>query len=130
MVIANLLSQGALGTSTGTWRAVASENDTMPDMGDDSGDPINNEFSPLIGSLVDVTYDFNPTVKPSGGYQTIGDLMIEGTVVSDGSKTLRKIGIIDNVAVPNQNIIFEDAVIPKDVVLNDEILVRYTMPIG
>jgi len=130
MIFAYLLSQGNVGTATSTWQVVASENDVMPDMGDDSGNPLANEFNPQIGSPVNVSYDYNPDVKPSGGYQTHFDLIIYGTVISDGSKTLRKIGIIDTVAVPNKHIVFEDAVVPKDVILNDEIYIRYTIPLG
>jgi len=128
MIFAYLLSQGAVGTSTDTWQVVASENSVMPDMGDDSGNPLANEFNPVIGSPVNVSYDYNPDVKPSGGYQTVFDLIIYGTVISDGSKTLRKIGIIDTVSTPNKHIIFEDAVVPKDIILNDEIYIRYTIP--
>ena len=129
-IFAYLLSQGDKGTSTGTWRVVASENNTIPDMGDDSGDPVNNEFSPIIGSLVNVAYDFQPTVKPSGGYQTYADLIIDGTVTVTGSATLRKIGVIDDVATPNQNIVFEDSVIPVAVIANDTIYIRYTIQFG
>ena len=129
-IFAYLLSQGAVGTGTGTWRVIASENDTMPDMGDDSGDPMANEFSPMIGSVVNVTYEFQPTVKPSGMAQARADLIISGTVISDGSKTLRKVGVIDDVATPNQHIIFEDSVVPFNVILNDEIDIRYTVPFG
>lgn len=130
MILAYLLSQGAVGTATASWKVVASENSTAPDMGDDSGNPEANEFNPLIGTPVDATYDINPTVKPSGGYQTYADITISGTIVSDGSKTLRKIGIIDTVAVPNRNIIVADAVVPFDVILNDEIEVVYTIQLG
>jgi len=130
MVFANLLSQSAIGTATNTWKAIASENNVMPDMGDDSGDPEANEFLPMIGLLVDVTYEFQPDVKPSGAYQTIGDIIIKGTVISDGVKTLRKIGIIDTVVTPNRNIIFEDAVVPYNTILNDEIRIQYTIPLG
>lgn len=130
MVLAYLISQGAKGTATSSWKAVASENQTLPDMGDDSGNPLENEFNPLIGSPVNVSYDFIPDVKPSGGYQTMAELIIEATVTSDGSKTLRKVGVIDTVATPNQHIIFEDAVIPYNVVLNDQIYIRYTIPLG
>jgi hypothetical protein len=129
-IFAYLLSQGNVGTSTSEWKAVASENDTMPDMGDDSGDPLNNEFYPVIGSPVSVTYTFEPDVKPSGGFQTMAELIIEGTVTSDGSKTLRKIGIIDSNTSPNQHIIFEDAVLPRSVVNGDKIYIRYTIPLG
>jgi len=129
-IYANLISQGAVGTSTAEWRVIASENNVSPDMGDDSGNPEANEFNPLIGTPVAVVYGFNPTIKPSGGYQSFADLQMEGTVISDGSKTLRKVGIIDMVAVPNRNIVFEDMVIPKDVVLNDEVLIRYIQQFG
>jgi hypothetical protein len=130
MVLANLLSQGAVGTDTADWKVLASENDTVPDMGDDSGNPELNEFSPLIGTPVSVSYDFTPTVKVSGGYQTISELTIRGIVVSDGSKTVRKIGIIDTVSTPNRNIIVEDSVVPFNVVLNDQIQIIYTIPMG
>lgn len=129
-VMAYLLSQGSVGTSTSVWKAVASENSTMPDMGDDSGNPLNNEFYPIIGSPVNVTYSFQPTVKPSAGYQTIAELIIEATVISNGQKTLRKVGIIDSNNPPNQNIIFEDAVVPRSVSYNDQIYIRYTIPLG
>ena len=129
-IFCNLLSQGAVGTATDTWYAVASENSTAPDMGDDSGDPDANEFNPLIGTPVAVTYTFEPDVKPSGLYQTIAVLTIKGTVISDGSKTLRKIGIRDSVAIPNRHIIVEDSLVPFDVILNDEIEVRYTVQFG
>lgn len=152
MIFGYLLSMGKVGTNTPIWKTVASENDTIPDMGDDSGDPTNNEFSPLIGSLVNVSYDFNPIIKPSGGYQAYADLMIEATIISDGSKTLRKVGIIDekgnsfavlplrrmfpaeqedNIHYRNGgSIIFEDSVVPFPVILNDEIFIRYTVQLG
>ena len=129
-VLANLLSQGSVGTSTDTWYAVASENADAPDMGDDSGNPDANEFNPLIGTPVAVGYEFEPTVKPTGGYQTQATLTVSGTVVSDGSKTLRKIGIRDNVAIPDRNIIVEDSIVPFDVIVDDEIEVYYTIPLG
>jgi len=129
MVIAYLLSQGNVGTQTSTWKAVASENDTMPNMGDDSGDPLNNEFYPIIGSPTSVTYDFNPTVKPNAEYQTQAELIIEATIISDRNATLRKIGIIDTIEPPEQHIIFEDAVIPRNINTNDEIYIRYTIPL-
>jgi len=130
MIFAYLLSQGAVGTSTGTWQVVASENDVMPDVGDDSGDPLNNEFNPVIGSPVNATYDFNPTIKPSGFYQVISDLIIYGTVIADRDATLRKVGVIDDLSPPNQHIIFEDAVVPRDIMVNDEIMIRYTIQLG
>lgn len=130
MIFAYLLSQGALGTSTSGWQVVASEKSVIPDMGDDSGNPLANEFNPVIGSPVNVSYDFEPSVKPSGGYQAHSDLIIDGTVICDGFKTLRKIGIIDIVAVPNKHIIFEDAVVEFPLILNDEIYIRYTIPLG
>jgi len=129
MIFAYLLSQGAVGTSTDTWQVIASENNVSPDMGDDSGEPLNNEFNPVIGSPVNVSYDFNPTIKPSAGYQTQADLIIYGTVISDRNATLRKIGIIDDVSPPNQHIIFEDAIVPRDVLENDEIYIQYTVPL-
>ena len=130
MIFAYLLSQGAVGTNTGTWQAIASENDVMPDVGDDSGDPLNNEFNPVIGSPVNVTYDFNPTIKPSGFYQVISDLIIYGTVTADRDATLRKVGIIDNLSPPNQHIIFEDAVVPRNILNGDEVFIRYTIQLG
>lgn len=129
MIFAYLLSQGSVGTATSTWRAVASENDVMPNMADDSGNPLNNEFYPVIGSPTSVTYSFNPTVKPNAGYQTQAELIIEATVISDRNATLRKIGIIDMVEPPNQHIIFEDAVVPRNIQTNDEIYIRYTIPL-
>jgi len=129
-ILAYLLSQGVVGTATASWKVVASENEDAPDMGDDSGDPEANEFNPLIGTPADATYDFNPTVKVSGGYQTYADLVIKGTVVSDGSKTLRKIGIIDTVTVPNRHIVVADSVVPFSVLLNDEIYIEYTVQLG
>jgi len=129
-IFAYLLSQGAVGTSTGTWYVVASENDVMPDMGDDSGNPLNNEFNPVIGTPVNVSYDFNPTIKPSGGYQVIADLIIEGTITADRDATLRKVGVIDNLSPPDQHIILEDAVVPRNILTNDEIYIRYTIPLG
>jgi len=130
MIFAYLLSQGAVGTSTGTWQVVASENDVMPDVGDDSGDPLNNEFNPVIGSPVNVTYDFNPTIKPSGFYQVISDLIVYGTVITDRDATLRKVGVIDNLSPPNQHIIFEDAVVPRDILNGDELFIRYVIQLG
>jgi len=129
-VLAYLLSQGAVGTATASWKAIASENNTAPDMADDSGNPEANEFNPLIGTTVAVTYTFYPDVKISGGYQTYADIIISGTVISDGNKTLRKIGIIDTVAVPNRHIIVEDSVVPFNVILNDEIEITYTAQLG
>ena len=129
-IFANLLSQGAVGTATAEWRAIASENDVMPDMSDNSGDPEANEFSPLIGTPVAVTYIFEPDISPSGAYQTYATLTIEGTVISDRSATLRKIGIIDQVAIPDRNIVVEDMVIPYDVIENDEIFIRYVVQFG
>ena len=130
MIFAYLLSQGNIGTETGTWQVVASENDVMPDIGDDSGDPLNNEFNPVIGTPTNVSYDFNPTIKPSGFYQVISDLIIYGTVTVDRDATLRKVGIIDDLSPPNQHIIFEDAVVPRNVLTNDEIVIRYTIQLG
>lgn len=130
MILAYLLSQGAVGTATASWKILASENSNTPDMSDDSGNPETNEFNPLIGTPVTVTYDFNPTVKQSGGYQTYADLMIKATIISDGSKTLRKIGIIDTVAVPDRHIVVADSVVPFNVVLNDEIDIQYTVQLG
>lgn len=129
-IFAYLLSQGAVGTDTDSWFVIASENDVMPDMGDDSGDPEENEFDPVIGTPVGVGYDFNPTVKPSGAYQTFADIIIDGTVISDGSKTLRKVGIIDGITPPNKHIVFEDSVIPFNVIEDDEIYIRYTIQLG
>ena len=59
-ILAYLLSQGAVGTSTSAWKFVISANEDSPDMGDDSGDPLNNEFNPTLGDPVDVTYEFEP----------------------------------------------------------------------
>lgn len=129
-ILANLLSLGAVGTVTSTWKVVASENEDMPDMGDDSGHPEIFEFNPLIGTPVEVSYDFIPTIKPNGIYQTLAELIIEGTVTSDGNKTLRKIGIIDSNPTPMRNIIVEDAVIPRGVITDEEILIRYIVPLG
>jgi len=130
MILAYLLSQGAIGTPTDTWLAVASENDVLPDMSDDSGDPELNEFYPLVGTSVAVSYTFAPDVKPSGAYQVYATLTIEGTVISTGNKTLRKVGIIDSVPVANRHIIVEDSVVPQTVILNDQILVRYIIQFG
>jgi len=129
-ILAYLVTQGAKGTETGIWKVVASENSVAPDMGDDSGNPENNEFSPLIGTPVEVTYDFQPTVKPSGSYQTYAEISFEGTVTSDGNKTIRKIGVIDDIAPPNRNIFCEDSVVPYSVILNDEIFIRYVIQLG
>jgi hypothetical protein len=130
MVLAYLLSQGALGTSTSIWKIVASENSNAPDMSDDSGEPLANEFNPIIGTPVEVTYDIEPEVKVQGGYQTYAELRIKATITSDGTKTLRKIGIIDSNAIPAQNIITEDYVTPCNVVLNDEIEIIYAIRLG
>jgi len=129
-IFAYLLSQGVVGTATSTWYVVASENANAPDMGDDSGNPDANEFSPLIGTPVAVTYEFEPTVKPSGWGQTYALITIKGTVTSDGSKTLRKIGIRDNVAIPNRHIVCEDSVVPFSVILNDTIEISYMVRLG
>jgi hypothetical protein len=129
-ILAYLLTQGSLGTATSSWKIVASENSNAPDMGDDSGEPLANEFNPVIGTPVTVTYDFQPEVKVQGGYQTFAEITISGTVISDGSKTLRKIGIIDNNAVPSQNIIIEDSLVSANVILNDEIEINYTIRLG
>ena len=129
MVMAYLISQGNVGTSTSAWKAVASENDVMPNMADDSGNPLNVEFYPIIGLPVNVTYKFNPLIKPYATHQTQAELVIEATIISDRNATLRKIGIIDSNEPPEQNIIFEDAVIPKNIQQNDEIYIRYTIPL-
>ncbi|RLE48638.1 MAG: hypothetical protein DRJ18_01610 [Candidatus Methanomethylicota archaeon] len=129
LAIAYLISRGAVGIETGNWLAVASENTSSPNMADSSGDPLNNEFNPVIGSPVSVTWSFQPTVRPSAYYQTQAEIIIEGTVVSDRYATFRKMGIIDDFSPPNQHIIFEDAVIPKNVEPNDNIYIRYTIPI-
>ena len=128
-ILAFLISQESVGTSTTVWKCIASENNDEPNMGDDSGNPEANEFSPMIGSLADVTYEFNPSVKPNANVQTNAELVIEGTVISDGSKTLRKIGVIDTVATPERHIIFEDRTVETDVVSGDEIKIRYTLPL-
>jgi len=129
-IFAYLLSQGAVGTSTGAWYVVASENSNAPDMGDDSGNPDANEFSPLIGTPVVVSYEFEPMVKPSGWGQTYAILTIKGTVTSNDTKTLRKIGIRDNVAIPNRHIVCEDSVVPFNVILGDTIEIAYTVQLG
>jgi len=51
LAIAYLVSRGAVGVETGNWMVVASENTSSPNMADSSGDPLNNEFNPVIGSL-------------------------------------------------------------------------------
>jgi len=129
-ILAYLLSQGAVGTSTSAWKFVISANEDSPDMGDDSGDPLNNEFNPTLGDPVDVTYEFEPDQKPSGGYQTFATLNIkaEATVNTDG--TLRKIGLIDSGTPPNQHIIVEDAVVPQNVYVNDKVNVTYFLQLG
>jgi hypothetical protein len=129
-ILAYLVTQGAKGTATDTWKVIASENTIAPDMGDDSGDPEANEFDPIIGTPVAVTYDFQPTIKPSGSYQTYAEISFEGTIVSDGTKTLRKIGVIDDVAPPNRHIFCEDSVVPFPVVENDELYIRYVIQLG
>jgi len=129
-ILAYLLSQGAVGTPTSAWKIVISSNDTNPDMGDDSGDPLNNEFNPTLGDPVDAQYDFIPTTKPSGAYQTFATLTIYGTVTVTTADTLRKIGIIDSGTPPDQHIIIEDAVVPFDVNANDNVEVYYYIQLG
>ena len=129
MVLAYLLSQSAVGTSTSTWKAVVSSNSTTPDMGDDSGNPESNEFSPTLGTPATVTYSFEPTNKSSGAMQNYSHLKITGSITLTSSGTLRKIGIIDNVATPNRHIIVEDAVVPVTVYVSDVIEVEYWIPL-
>ena len=129
LAIAYLVSRGAIGIETGNWMVVASENTSSPNMADSSGDPLNNEFNPVIGSPVYASWDFNPTVRPSAYYQTQAEIIIEGTVISDRYATFRKMGVIDDLSPPNQHIILEDSVIPKDIIPNDNIYIRYTIPI-
>lgn len=124
-VIAGLLSQGAVGTDTATWYIVLSSNSTMPNMNDDSGDPEANEFSPTIGTKVSASYEFTPTDKTNSGYQVLAQLKIYGQINITGNATLRKIGIIDNVATPNRNIVVEDAVIPVDLHNGDTVKTNY-----
>jgi hypothetical protein len=129
-VLAYLISQGAVGTSTSVWKVIASSNNTTPNMSDDSGNPEANEFSPSIGTPIAVSYTFEPTNKPSATSQVLATLKIQGTIISSGISTLRKIGIIDNVATPNRHIIVEDAVIPVEVITNDELEITYFIPLG
>jgi len=129
-IIAYLLSQGAVGTPTSTWKLVASSNEDNPDMGDDSGDPLNNEFYPTLGTPATVSYDFEPSEKTSGSYQIIATLKIYGTITASTSGTLRKIGIIDSGTPPNQRIIIEDAVVPASVNQNDQIQITYYIQLG
>lgn len=130
MIFAYLLSQGAVGSSTGIFRMIVSENEDIPNMGDDSGNPEANEFNPLIGTPVNALFDFEPTIKPNSYYQTYATLKIYGTVISDGSKTVRKMGIIDSKAIPNRGIIVADSVVPVGVILNDELYIQYTIQFG
>lgn len=129
-VLANLLSQGNVGTATSEWKAIASENNTPPNMSDDSGEPETHEFYPVIGTPVSVTYEFSPTIIPIGNAQTPSELIIKGTVISNGEKTLRKIGIIDSNDYPNRNIIIEDFVPIRPVITNEEIDIEYMFPLG
>ncbi|RLC82427.1 MAG: hypothetical protein DRJ03_19055 [Chloroflexi bacterium] len=129
-ILAYLLSQGAVGTPTSGWKFVVSSNETAPDMGDDSGDPLNNEFNPTLADPVDVTYEFEPETKPSGGYQTFATLNIKALATITTSGTLRKIGLIDSGTPPNQYIIVEDAVVPIDVNVNDKIDIVYFIQLG
>jgi len=130
MSLAYLISQGSTGSAVGAFMLVASENDTMPDMGHDSGDPEANEFSPVIGTPITGTWWFEPTVKPTGQYQLSGWLFYEGDVVADRDCTLRKMGIIDTTPTPNRRIITEDRVVDVPILLNDLIRIRYFFPLG
>lgn len=125
MVLASLLSQGALGTTTSTWQLVASSNSNAPNMSDDSGNPDANEFNPLLGSAVNVSYDFDPSQKPSGEYQAFAQLIMYGTITITSAGTLRKIGIRDTVSTPNRHIIVEDRVVDQSVQVNDQIEIYY-----
>lgn len=129
-ILAYLISQGAVGSSTSAWKVVASNNNESPDMGDDSGDPLNNEFDSVLGTPVAVTWTFEPETKPSGGYQTFGQITAKGTVIITTSGTVRKIGIIDSTASPNCRIIVEDAVVPQAVLEEDEIEIWYFAQLG
>jgi len=129
-IIAYLLSQGAVGTPTSAWKLVASSNESSPDMGDDSGNPLNNEFYPTLGTPTTVSYAFEPSEKTSGSYQIIATLKIYGTITATTSGTLRKIGIIDSGTPPNQRIIIEDAVIPVTINTNDQIEITYYIQLG
>jgi hypothetical protein len=130
MCLAYLLSQGQVGSITSSLKIVASSNSNAPNMNDDSGDPLNNEFNPLVGIPVDATYDLNPTEPVSSVYQNYAELMIKGTIISDGSHVLRKTGIIDSNSTPSQNIVLEDWIPDFNVILNDELDFIYTIRLG
>jgi hypothetical protein len=130
MVLANLLSQGAVGTATSTWYIVVSGNTTTPNMNDDSGDPEATEFSPLRGVSVTVSYAFSPSQKPNSNAQTYATFTVTGTVTVTSAGNVTKIGIRDNVATPNRHIIVEDAVVPQAVLVDDLCAVTYFLQMG
>lgn len=129
MVIAYLLSQGGVGTATTTWKVIGSSNSTTPNMSDDSGNPEANEFNPTVGTPASVTYTFEPTNKPSSEAQTYAHLKVKGSITVTVNTTVRKIGIIDQIATPNRHIIVEDAVVPVAVLNGDILEIEYWYPL-
>jgi hypothetical protein len=124
-ILAYLLSQGAVGTNTNTWKMIISSNNDTPNMNDDSGDPEANEFSPVIGTPQAVTYTFEPTVKPNANMQTYAQLKLQASITVTSNTTVRKMGIIDSIDLPNRHIIVEDAVVPVAVLTGDIVEVTY-----
>jgi hypothetical protein len=129
-VLANLISQGSVGSSTTTWKVFVSGNTVTPNMGDDSGDPLNNELSPSLGTPASITWSFSPANKVSGEAQLVGTLSLVGTVTISTEGNIRKIGIIDSGSSPNQRLVVEDAVVSQAVIIGDNVEVTYFMQFG
>jgi hypothetical protein len=129
-VLAGLLSQGAVGTAASVWKVAVSSNSTTPNMNDDSGNPLANEFSPSLGTPVAVDYAFIPADKSNSNWQTIATLTIHGAITITTSSTIRKIGIIDSVAPNNCHIVVEDEVVDVATLINDVCDVTYILQIG
>jgi hypothetical protein len=129
-VLADLISQGALGSDTSAWKVVVSGNETSPNMGDDSGVPLSTEFNPSLGTPSLVSWYFYPEDKVDGNAQVIATLTLTGTVEILTGGTIHKLGVIDS-NVSHQNIIVEDATNGLDtVVVGDLVEVTYFMQLG
>jgi hypothetical protein len=129
-VVANLISQGSVGSSTAAWMVFVSGNTVTPNMGDDSGDPLNTELSPSLGTPASITWTFSPEAKVSGEAQLVGTLSLVGTVTISSEGNIRKIGIIDSNTSPNQRLIVEDAVVSQSVIVGDNVEITYFMQFG
>lgn len=129
-VMVGLLSQGAVGHVSGVWKAYVSGNTVTPNMGDDSGDPFNNELDPLLGDIATMTWSFSPSTKVTGETQLVGSVILTGIVNITLAGNIRKIGIVGSSGVSSYYIIVEDAVISQLVIIGDNIEITYFLQLG